>query len=235
MACIATTRRNKKHLQPWKRSIGTHRPAMSTTRRIYSPPVNLRHWDHQLQLINHSPLSRSTGLILIPHRGTTQILQPHPPQISSKDFPRISIDVQHRPSKYTSSNKPWPRSCSTQSSANADDGSDYSDDIYGSGRPLRPSLINSDDRIREWQLSAQGNPQVTAFLDPDFQPDCQEKIFISNKELSAFFLDNEFQLSDIMEFGQSSSPIDKNPSAIDDLAVLIQVDEPTAETGRLAN
>ena len=45
--------------------------------------------------------------------------------------------------------------------------STYSDDLYGTGRPLRPGLINSDEQIKEWQLSAQGNPEVTVITDQE--------------------------------------------------------------------
>jgi hypothetical protein len=45
--------------------------------------------------------------------------------------------------------------------------STYSDDLYGTGRPLRPGLINSDEQVKEWQLSAQGNPEVTIITDQE--------------------------------------------------------------------
>jgi hypothetical protein len=48
----------------------------------------------------------------------------------------------------------------------------YSDDLYGSGRPLRPQpdLINSYERIEEWQLSSIGNPELPNPLESKWEP-----------------------------------------------------------------
>lgn len=152
-----------------------------------------------------------------------------PDIFASKDFPRISVDVHHRSSKHNTSNNVWRSNLSAKSSSvHYDDDSDYSDDLYGTGRPLRPSLINSDHRVQEWQLSAQGNPEVTVFLEDTFQPDSHEEMSVSNRDLTAF-LENEFKASvtsKCAELPPSIDQVDKNPSVFDDLAVLIMVDEP---------
>lgn len=50
----------------------------------------------------------------------------------------------------------------------------YSDDLYGSGRPLRPrvrpDLINPYERIEEWQLSSFGNPELAVTPDSQWEP-----------------------------------------------------------------
>ena len=39
--------------------------------------------------------------------------------------------------------------------------SDFSDDLYGTGRPLRPNLINSTEKVHAWRLSSLGNPPLS--------------------------------------------------------------------------
>lgn len=47
---------------------------------------------------------------------------------------------------------------------------EYSDDLYGTGRPVRPYRINPEKTVEHWQLSAHGNPEVTGKLENTFAP-----------------------------------------------------------------
>ena len=168
-----------------------------------------------------------------PIPSNTETFPSHYRQISllqkiSPEFPLMYITA---PPITNTSDNGWRGNGSAKSSSiHYNNDSDYSDDLYGTGRPLRPSLINSDQRVQEWQLSAQGNPEVTVFLEDTFQPDSHEEISVSNHELTAF-LENEFQASVTSKCPKPpSSKIDKNSSVFDDLAVLITVDEPTGTT-----
>ena len=179
---------------------------------------------HETSLKRATKISRSGA---IPENDAVALA---PGIFASKDFPRISVDVYRRSSKHNTSNNGSPTNCFAKSSSiYHDDDSDYSDDLYGTGRPLRPSLINSDQRVQEWQLSAQGNPEVTVFLPDTFQPDSYEEISVKNHELTTL-LESEFQASVISKYIKpppSTNQLDKNSSVFDDLAVLITVDEPT--------
>lgn len=106
-------------------------------------------------------------------------------------------------------------------------GSDYSDDLYGSGPLLHQTIkpINSKEKIREWRLSSLGNPQVTTPQDNTFVPSTALKhdgIALSVFELSAF-LDSESHGSVMSE--RDDTALDKRPSALDDIADLVITDQ----------
>lgn len=176
-----------------------------------------------------------------PSAPTPRIAIPISPDIfSSKDFPSLSIDSPYKNITKTGSStvnvwrefasKSVPTISITSSfQINNRSDSDYSDDLYGTGRPLRPSLINSYKSIQEWQSSAFGNPEIIEFLEGDFQLDMPAKpeemssTSKSNRELAAF-LDNDFQACVTSKLATAANP-QQNPSAFDDLAFLIHVDD----------
>jgi hypothetical protein len=47
--------------------------------------------------------------------------------------------------------------------------SDFSDDLYGTGRPLRPGLINSTEKVHAWRLSSIGNPPLSISPPPRWE------------------------------------------------------------------
>ena len=47
---------------------------------------------------------------------------------------------------------------------------EYSEDLYGTGRPVRPDRINPEKTVEHWRLSAHGNPEVTGKLENTFAP-----------------------------------------------------------------
>ena len=84
------------------------------------------------------------------HTAAVRSVALSPNIFASKDFPRTSVDVRRRPAKHLTPNTLSRGNWSVQSSSiHVNDDSDYSDDLYGTGRPLRPSLINSDQRVQE--------------------------------------------------------------------------------------
>ena len=172
----------------------------------------------------------ASRLETVPSTSEKRSIALSPDTFASKDFPPISVHVHHCSSKHNVSDNGWHDDWSAESpSIHYNEDSDYSDDLYGTGRPLRPSLINSDQRIQEWQLSAQGNPKVTVFLEDTFQPDSHEEICVSNRELTDF-LENDFVGSVTSKYVKqppSINQVDENSSVFDDLALLITVDEPT--------
>jgi hypothetical protein len=48
--------------------------------------------------------------------------------------------------------------------------SDYSDDLYGTARPIRPGQINPHDRVEKWRLSSTGNPDLEITVDTNWEP-----------------------------------------------------------------
>src|SRR5271154_2309663 len=91
---------------------------------------------------------------------------PPPPQSPSSRVESWTKAIPHIPR----SSPPQDGDLSWREVHYYDDDSEYSDDLYGSGRPLRPSLINPVDKIQEWQASSHGNPEVTQFLENMFTP-----------------------------------------------------------------
>lgn len=61
--------------------------------------------------------------------------------------------------------------------------SEFSDDLYGTGRPLRPGLINPTSVIHEWLISSTGNPplSVSATAPWEEHPDLPPPIIKPNR------------------------------------------------------
>ena len=112
------------------------------------------------------------------------------------------------------------------------DSDEYSDDLYGSGRPLRPSLINPAEKVKEWQASSHGNPEVTQFLESTFKPDSprlheivapQPTIQVVQSTVASFFQD-EFEAA--LTSKPASMPLcekgEENLSELTEILILLQ-------------
>lgn len=91
--------------------------------------------------ISDSPSTKNTEAPSMPKRETTPLatLAPSDDQ-ASPSIPILSKSISRRPQSPTS---------------------DFSDDLYGTGRPLRPGLINSTEKVHAWRLSSIGNPPLS--------------------------------------------------------------------------
>ena len=125
--------------------------------------------------------------------------------------------------------------------------SEYSDDLYGTGRPLRPNLINTKDKVQEWRLSAIGNPELSVTFDKEFTPNDHKGLGIkkeTQKPDRIGFLIPMNEKSSPKEQGdvlQGGSVSGEDHSILADLNVLFSqkrgqiLDEPSFDYGCISN